>query len=453
MNFEFNFKKPVGKIRAMHAVGQPPFLGVSDSLFHYLTEASVPYSRLHDVGGSYGGNKFVDIHNIFRDFNADENLEESYDFAFTDILIEGLVKANCTPIFRLGETIENYHYVKAYRIFPPKDFAKWARICEHIIRHYNEGWANGFKYGIEYWEIWNEPDNGRDDSENQMWHGTMEQYFELYETTAKHLKSVFGDSIKVGGFASCGFYYALTDPQKFGIDCEVNDTPSFSSDRFKNFITWAECFLEHLRKTDTPIDFFSWHAYLSTEDTLACADYCKKLLEKYGYGELETQLNEWNSCCIAESTVNGRKLLGTTEAAARSAAMILALQQYTDTDIACFYDARVGASAYGGMFNPVTLEPWPLYYSFAAYGELYRLGKQVECIYPRTKDVYALGATDGTKRAAILVNSTSEDVTVETNLSSSMSVYAIDEEKNLELALVNPKKFTLKANTVLLFKN
>ena len=51
MQFNFNFDTSVGKIRAMHAVGQPPMLGVSDMLFHYLTEASIPYARLHDVGG------------------------------------------------------------------------------------------------------------------------------------------------------------------------------------------------------------------------------------------------------------------------------------------------------------------------------------------------------------------------------------------------------------------
>ena len=49
---------------------------------------------------------------------------------------------------------------------PPKDYAKWARICEHIITHYTEGWADGFNYKITYWEIWNEPEN------IQMWQGT-----------------------------------------------------------------------------------------------------------------------------------------------------------------------------------------------------------------------------------------------------------------------------------------
>ena len=28
-------------------------------------------------------------------------------------------------------------------MLPPKDYAKWARICEHVVRHYNEGWGWG----------------------------------------------------------------------------------------------------------------------------------------------------------------------------------------------------------------------------------------------------------------------------------------------------------------------
>ncbi len=458
MQVSFDFEKIVGKIRAMHAVGQPPMLGVSDSMFHYLTEASVPYSRLHDVGGVFGGGRFVDIHNIFRDFSADETKEESYDFAFTDILISALMKAKCPPIFRLGETIENQHYIKAYRIFPPKDNAKWARICEHIIRHYNEGWANGFTYGITYWEIWNEPDNGRDDTENQMWHGTKEEFYAMYEVAAKHLKSVFGDKIKVGGFATCGFRHILSDPKKFGIDHPKNNDACFSSGRSKNFLDWIDGFFEHIKKTNAPIDFFSWHSYLGTEDTVAAARYCEKVLEKHGYGHLETQMNEWNNCVIdrdpySDAVAEGRKLFGTPEAAARAAAMMCAMQIHSKTDILCYYDARVGASVYGGMFRPITLEPTPLYYSFAAFGELYRLGTQVACDYEQKGGVYALAAKGEEKKAVLFVNSTAEDVQVETNLVSTMNAYAIDAEKNLALALVNPKKFTLKAGTVLLIKN
>ena len=82
-----NYENTVGKIKAMHAVGQPPFFGMYFDAFRYLTAANIPYSRLRDTGGAYGKNIFVDIPNIFRDFDADENDPASYDFVFTDVLL------------------------------------------------------------------------------------------------------------------------------------------------------------------------------------------------------------------------------------------------------------------------------------------------------------------------------------------------------------------------------
>ena len=153
-----HFNKVTGDIKPVNGVGQPPIYGwVHTDLFHYLKEAGIPYSRLHDVGGPFGMNVYVDIPNIFRDFDADENDPESYDFAFTDILLKGLVDNGVEPYYRLGVTIENAQYIKPYRIVPPKDFAKWARICEHIILHYTQGWADGYCMDISHGEIWNEP--------------------------------------------------------------------------------------------------------------------------------------------------------------------------------------------------------------------------------------------------------------------------------------------------------
>ena len=49
----------------------------------------------------------MDIPNIFRDFDADPDDPEAYDFAFTDLLIKALVENGVEPFFRLGVTIEN----------------------------------------------------------------------------------------------------------------------------------------------------------------------------------------------------------------------------------------------------------------------------------------------------------------------------------------------------------
>lgn len=467
MKLQIDFNKKIGEIKPMHGIGQPPILGTNDRMFHYLSEAGIPYSRLHDVGGAFGGNLYVDIHNIFRDFDADEQDEASYDFTFTDWLLQALLKQNCEPIFRLGETIENYHYIKAYRIFPPKDPAKWARICEKIIRHYNEGWANGFHMGIQYWEIWNEPDNGRDDSENQMWHGTKEEFYELYTVTAKHLKAVFGDAIKVGGYATCGFRHILSDPEKFGIDCEKSDDECYASGRSANFIDFFEGFFTYIKKYDSPIDFFSWHSYLSTDNTVICAGYLDRRLKELGYGNLETQLNEWNNVCEDRgnpllATRQATEEWGTGMAAAKTASMMCAMQ-YTGTKILCYYDARVGTSYYGGMFNPLTKEPFPAYYAFKAFNELYQLKNQVECTWcdkqgtsggasASGSGVYVLAAERDGKKAVLLSNISQESAEISVNLSEDMTAYIVDNVRALEAVPVD-KTLVIPSGTLILVKN
>ena len=137
-----DFDERVGAVKPVNGVGQPPVLGYTGfGMFRYLKEAGIPYSRLHDVGGAYGKNIFVDVPNLFRNFDADETDPANYDFAFTDLLLANLVENGVEPYFRLGVSIENRADIRAYRVLPPKDSAKWARICEHIIRHYTEGWG------------------------------------------------------------------------------------------------------------------------------------------------------------------------------------------------------------------------------------------------------------------------------------------------------------------------
>ena len=114
--------------------------------------------RPHDaaLSSTYGGPHCIDISGIFSNFDADVNSPESYDFTITDKYIESVYTGGAQMFFRLGQSIENA--AKKYNVYPPKDYRKWAQICEHIILHYNEGWTDGYHYGIKYWEIWNEAD-------------------------------------------------------------------------------------------------------------------------------------------------------------------------------------------------------------------------------------------------------------------------------------------------------
>ncbi len=290
VNLNVNFNKKTDVIRPMHAIGQPPFTKSGDfKHFHYLKEANIPYSRLHDVGGDYGSNIFCDVPNIFRDFDADENDPASYDFAFTDILLKAMIENGCEPYYRLGVTIENFASVKAYRIYPPKDFAKWARICEHIIRHYNEGWADGFFYDIKYWEIWNEPDS-LDWTKSQTWLGTKEQFFKFYAIASKHLKSCFGDKIKVGGYASCGFYGVMKFLKPNGTALGLPEDPDDWDKRCIYFIQFFNDFLKFAKENNLPLDFFSWHSYDPVDNLVKMQKFVRQRLDEEGFVHTESHL-------------------------------------------------------------------------------------------------------------------------------------------------------------------
>lgn len=385
-----DFNKPIGKIKPMHGVGQPPFSGVNFSMCDYLKAAHIPYSRLHDVGGAFGGNMFVDIPNIFRDFNADPKDPASYDFAFTDLLITALVERGIEPFFRLGVTIENYREIKAYRIDPPSDYDKWAEICEGIVRHYTEGWANGFNYRITYWEIWNEPDNFETPEKNQMWAGSPEDYFRLYDTASKHLKKCF-PNIKVGGYASCGFY-ALTDSSADFAAC---------SPRYRYFVDFFDEFLKYISEHNCPLDFFSWHSYAEIENNVIWSEYVSEKLREYGYTDSGQTMNEWN--CHPE-------LKGTAKHAALTMGMMCAMQN-ASLDSAMFYDARCGMGVYSSMFDCMTYKPLPTYYSFLAFGELYKRSIQVY-IGDTPRGVYALAAKDK-DGCLVIANTTDLNIDIE----------------------------------------
>lgn len=444
-----DFDKITNKIKPMHAVGQPPFstgfCKLDFSPIQILKDANIPYSRLHDVGGPFGGYRYVDIPNIFRDFDADENSPESYDFAFTDELIKGLVSYGVSPYFRLGVTIENQCHIKAYRIHPPKDYNKWARICEHVIRHYNEGWANGFNFNITYWEIWNEPENRDVPEMNQMWSGTKEQYYELYDVTSKHLKKCFGDTIKVGGYGACGFYGIFANPEKYGINCPKFDGERYNSSKEEYRLNFFYGFLDYIKKNNTPIDFFSWHTYGGVDILPYETDFVSKTLADHGFGDIEIHLNEWNLS-------HDRKLnRGTSYASANTMAIMLALQR-KNIDMLMYYDARyLAISAYGGFYDLITCKPSNVYYSFKAFGELYALKNEVECICEEN-GIYSLAGRNGEKKE-IIISNISEDKKINLDLNSGFTVYIIDENNLYEKTNYNPCSFTLAKNTVAIIKN
>lgn len=388
MNLYIKKTEMVGTIKPMHCINNAPSFD-DEVLFETLTDAGIPYSRLHDAF-ELCYDRLVDVPNVFPDFDADENDPLNYDFAFTDVFIKNLIAAGVKPFYRLGVSIENYRSIKPYNIFPPKDFAKWARICEHIIMHYNEGWADGFYYDIEYWEIWNEPDNFPDKDENQMWTGSAEEFYALYKTAASYLKNKF-PQLKIGGYGSCGFY-AISE-EKAASDAKVSSRTGY-------FLDFFERFLREMKADNVPLDFFSWHSYSGAESNVQYAGYCRKKLNEYGFYKTESILNEWNTGIMARGTVND---------CAAVAANILAMQN-SSLDMLMYYDAKTD-SAYCGLYNPLYARlpvekekrVFGVYHVFAAFNELYKLKSQVKTEYGG-KDIYAVAAFDGENGAVMITN-------------------------------------------------
>ena len=426
--------KTVKKMKPVHGGGQPPIGGKDlTEYFHYLTEAGIPYSRLHDVGGAYGANRFVDIPNLFRDFDADENDPASYDFAFTDHIIKALVDAECEPYFRLGVTIENQAYIKQYRLSPPKDFAKWARICEHVILHYTQGWADGFYYKITYWEIWNEPEGIM----GGMWHGTWEEFFRLYDVTAKHLKAKF-PHLKIGGYSCYGLAAfapkTVIDPQT---NLPVTLPPTETHLEKGRFF---EEFFDYIKENGSPIDFFSWHSYSTAVHISAVDAKLHQLLEERGFGNIETHLTEWNPVHME---------YGTGHHSAEVSAVLIALQQGY-CDVACIYDMRTNTAPYCPLFDIRTHKPIHAYYAMVAFHQLYRLGTQVEGISD-TDRLWTLAASNGNHHALLISNTTgkAQELCIEGVDLTGARYHVIDQERLLSWS---PATNEISDNTVLLIE-
>ncbi len=375
-----DFGRTVGNMKPLNGVNCAPYAlmrGDDQTLIQEcFTELHTTYSRLHDCCGPYGGCNYIDIPNIFRDFDADETLESSYDFHYSDEYIGAIEKAGTDIVYRLGITIE--WGTKKYRTQPPADYAKWARICEHIIRHYNEGWADGFHYNIRYWEIWNEPENP------PMWSGTREQFFDLYRAASRHLKATF-PQLKIGGYGNCGFY-------------SVTRRGDATTPFFDGVLDWHNEFLQMVKEEQLPLDFLSWHLYSADiKELLAHADFARRSLDEAGLTATESHLNEWN----VGGEGGGFHLMRSMVGASYIAGAICGMQQ-ASVDKAMYYCFSRQAG-YNGLLDQNLYWKTCTYYALWACGQCYAQENQVysEC---KASGIYTMAAAKNGSSAAVLTN-------------------------------------------------
>jgi len=155
----------------------------------------------------------------------------TYNFSYIDQIYDGLLENGVRPFVELSfmpskmaadPKLITYFFYRPISS-PPKDYALWDGMMSALARHLID------RYGIEEvatwrFEVWNEPNLG-------FWGGKPKQdtYFELYDHTARALKSVSA-RLQVGG-------------------------PSTAQ------AAWVTPFLVHAKDAGIPVDFVSTHVY------------------------------------------------------------------------------------------------------------------------------------------------------------------------------------------------
>lgn len=151
------------------------------------------------------------------------NIDVIYDFLLS-IGMKPFVEIGFMPTPLASGTQTCMHY--RGNVTPPADYDKWndliRRFAEHLLERYGREEVESWRF-----EVWNEPNL------NFFFDGTQEDYFTLYENTARALKSV-DEKLQVGGPAT-----------------SVN--------------SWIPEFRDYCEKHQVPLDFITTHHYPSDD--------------------------------------------------------------------------------------------------------------------------------------------------------------------------------------------
>lgn len=181
-----------------------------------------------------GHGLFCDDVGIYREDKVGDTVQPFYNFTYLDRIIDTYIENDIRPFLELGfmpEKLKSGQQTIFYwkgNVTPPTSYEKWAELIKATLNHLIE------RYGrdeVVTWpvEVWNEPNIG-------FWAGTMEEYFKLYDYSARALKEV-DPRIQVGGPAICGI--------------EVEK--------------WLTAFFEHCINSKAPLDFVTRHCYTAND--------------------------------------------------------------------------------------------------------------------------------------------------------------------------------------------
>ena len=159
-------------------------------------------------------------------------------------------------------------------------------------------------------------------------------------------------------------------------------------------------------QTAAPLDFFSWHCYLSPDNFEKIrreSELVDSMLERFSLGSAQRFNTEWNVCICDCETEDRRYEYYVNFRNEKGGANVLAAMiemQRQKIDAAMYYDAQLWFE-YGGLFEVPSLKKTPAYY---ALGDA--------CFTASQEGIYALAAKSGELQGAVLCNPKAEEKTV-----------------------------------------
>ena len=397
-----DFSKETGKIRPeLHSSGfGPTICSQTQQDLDDVRSMGFAYARTHDWALVNPNQRVCDYFHIFPLMHLDAKDPKNYVFGPTDYLLKRTrEEAGFDVFFRLGTSIEHSGNKVHFNALIPEDFDKVAEIFAGTVRHYNRGWADGFRWNVKYWEIWNEPEGIQN-----MWfpeEGIADvtgddliakraecraKFVKFYVTVLKRLKSEFGDEIKVGGPALC----------------------SYNTE-------WLNDILAACRDAGVAPDFISWHGYANNPRQYANeAELARKLCDGYGFSKCELIINEWHYFGYGDYDWNDMQRCSDPKVKARiwtgprshngihSACFTLAALadlQCSKLDQAYYYGCRHTGS-WG--FKDEHQNKYKVFYALKLFGDIVK-GYPTICASASEGTLTTLAVKDASGRKALLV--------------------------------------------------
>ena len=179
------------------------------------------------------GFRYLRFHGLLQEdlaiYREDADGNPIYSWQYADEVCDFLMEIGVRPFLvfdfmpeKLASGETTVFWERA-NVTPPKDYAKWGRLIREVVLHFTR------RYGreeVKQWlfEVWNEPDNP------PFFTGSRDEYFRLYEETARAVKSVCAD-YRVGG-------------------------PALATHS-----DWIGALIEYCRGRKVPLDFVTAHSY------------------------------------------------------------------------------------------------------------------------------------------------------------------------------------------------